>query len=217
MIFSESIRRKEVRRLFNSELENRKADYQLLLSKAVRILTVPPVLVSVFVFILYKLRDDVFYAPSEIIITLLCLALFPVLAYPVSYIIPALRRGGRKSQRNLAFILSFIGYSAALIVGLVCRYSENLISIILTYELSVLILLLFNKGLKIKASGHACSVAGPAAVCTMFFGWKGALIGLAVLMIVFWASLKSKRHSFSELVFGSLASIVSTLISFLLI
>lgn len=200
--------------MFDSNISKNKTGSKNYLSKAIRILTIPPIMVSVFVYILYILKDGIFRSSIEIIVTLVFLAFIPALAYPVSFIIPKFRTGGRKTQRELAFVFSAIGYSTALVWGLVGHFSEDLISIYTTYELSVIILLLFNKGLKLKASGHACSVAGPVAVCTMFFGWKGLLIGIMVMAVVFWASIESKRHTFRELAFGALSSIIAMAISF---
>lgn len=74
--------------------------------------------------------------------------------------------------------------------------------------------MLFNKALKIRASGHACGIAGPIAIL-IYFVSPWALLGIVVLAAAGWASLAMKRHASKELVIGSLLSIASLFISVL--
>ena len=85
----------------------------------------------------------------------------------------------------------------------------------MTYLISGLLIALFNKVLKIRASGHACGVAGPVALLGCTMGWY-AVFGLPLIAIVFAASLKMKRHTFSELVIGSLIAVFSVAIGLLI-
>lgn len=43
------------------------------------------------------------------------LTIFPLLSYPVSVIIPPIRKKGRDGQRNLAIVFSVIGYIAGIL------------------------------------------------------------------------------------------------------
>ena len=60
-------------------------------------------------------------------------------------------------QRKLAFIFSLIGYATALLWAILVHTSKELLMICATYFISVVILTFFNKVLKKRASGHACS------------------------------------------------------------
>ena len=73
-------------------------------AQAVRILTTPPVFSALMCTLLYVLVPGSFASLGHYLLAIVCLSLLPVLAYPVSYLIPALRRGGRKTQRNLALV-----------------------------------------------------------------------------------------------------------------
>ena len=79
-------------------------------AQAVRILTTPPVFSALMCTLLYVLVPGSFASLGHYLLAIVCLSLLPVLAYPVSYLIPALRRGGRKTQRNLALVFSVLGY-----------------------------------------------------------------------------------------------------------
>ena len=79
-------------------------------AQAVRILTTPPVFSALMCTLLYVLVPGSFASLGHYLLAIVCLSLLPVLAYPVSYLIPALRRGGRKTQRYLALVFSVLGY-----------------------------------------------------------------------------------------------------------
>ena len=69
---------------------------------------------------------------------------------------------------------------------------------------------------KIKASGHACGVAGPIFSLIYFLGpW--VLLGLLLLAAVYWASLSMKRHDKSELLIGSTVPTYAFLLAFLIV
>ena len=80
-------------------------------AKVIRILSVPPLMAGVLVLILSFCRKDVFPGAREIVAALLTLTVFPILAYPVARLIPALRRRGREGERNTAFLLCFCDLS----------------------------------------------------------------------------------------------------------
>ena len=171
----------------------------------IRILSVPPVLAAALVTVLALLRRDVVAGWADVTLSVLLLSLLPAAAYPLSEWIPALRRRGREGQRDLAFVLSLLGYAGAWLRGLLGRVNGALCLICTVYFFSVLLLLVCNKALGMRASGHACGVTGPILVACAFFGGWGALVGLPLYAAVFWASLRSGRHTARELLLGTAA------------
>ena len=187
------------------------------LAKAVRVITVPPLLVCLLLILLYGTRPGLFSGPFQLALSLLFLMGIPLLAYQLAALLPFTRGKGREGQRNLAFVLNLAGYTAAVVYGLVLRASRGLLLVYGTYFLSVTVLLLLNKGLHIRASGHACSVAGPLILASYFLGWFAVLPCAAVFAAVAWASLALGRHSWKELVAGALTAVASFGVSLLLL
>ncbi|MBP1761075.1 MAG: hypothetical protein H6Q64_617 [Firmicutes bacterium] len=181
-------------------------------AKFIRIVTVPPVMVAALIAILNIARDDIFTSAIEVVLSLMLLALIPVLAYPLSALIPKIKERGREGQRNLAFILTAIGYVVIWVYGLLSASNQNLLLIYTGYFLSVVILLVLNKLLKIRASGHACSITGPIVFVSYFLGFKGLIAGVVTYALIFWASITTKRHTPQEFIFGTATCIVSFLI-----
>ena len=79
-------------------------------AKAIRILTTAPVFALLLCTLLYFLMDGAFASLRHYLMAVFFLSILPVLAYPVSAIIPPLRRKGRDGQRNLAIVFSVVGY-----------------------------------------------------------------------------------------------------------
>lgn len=88
-------------------------------AKFIRILSVPPIMITTLVLILAVFRQQFFHSTFEILMIIFTLGIFPVLAYPLQKILPKYRHQGREGQRNLALILNLAGYTAALIL---CPY-----------------------------------------------------------------------------------------------
>lgn len=178
-------------------------------AKFIRILTVPPIMAGALILILALRRGQIFRGPADILLAVICLMVLPVLAYPLQPFIPGFRDKGRKGQRNLAFVCTIIGYTAGVIIGCIFHVSAALQFVLNVYLLSVVLLTFFNKVLHIKASGHACSVAGPLV---MLIYQIGPVMILPCVLIgggVVWSSLVLKRHTLSELGFGALTSVLS--------
>lgn len=74
----------------------------------------------------------------------------------------------------------------------------------MTYFISVVLLTFVNKVLKVKASGHACSITAPCLLIAMFCGWYHIFPCLLIAAASVWASLYLKRHTVKELLFGAL-------------
>ncbi len=179
------------------------------IAKLIRVVTVPPVMVGTLIILLSTLRADVFTGIGQSLLTLMFLAIIPVLAYPVSYVVPAIRKKGRDGQRNLAFFLSAAGYAGGFIYGWLAQVSVPLMIIFGTYLLSVLVLTFMNKVIKVRASGHACSIAGPIGLVCYFLPPVCIVASLCLYATIFWASVHMGRHTVKEFIWGSLSSPLS--------
>ena len=186
-------------------------------AKIIRVITVPPVLVLLLLIILFASKDTIFTDVTELIVSILFLMLLPVAAYPLALVIPKYKEKGREGQRKLAFILSLVGYISALVYGLVAHVSQGLLLIFVTYVISVAILIVLNKIIMIRASGHACSITGPLILMVYFIGWKCVLPCVALFALIIWASLSLKRHTRKELITGSCSAVIAFAISLLLV
>ncbi len=176
------------------------------LAKIVRILTTVPIMAFMFLTILYKMRPELFGSAAHYILLLLFLFLFPVLGYALQPLFPHFKNKGREGQRNLVILMSFIGFFLGFIVALFTGAPSAVFLIYLGYFISSIGIIIFNKLLHIRASGHACGVAGPLSLLVYFISFKGLLISL-ILVPVYWASLKLKRHTLAQLVWGTLISV----------
>ncbi len=192
-----------------------KKSFALKIAHAVRIISVPPVMVAVLIVLLFCLRDDIFATTWEMVVSLLGLTVLPILAYPLSVMIPAIRRKGRDGQRSLAMYLSAVGYLGAFLYGLATGVGAGLMAVYTGYTLSVIILLIANKVFHVRASGHACSVSGPLVYTGYFLGVWGIAVGVVLWGVILWASLLMKRHTLKEFILGTLTCLVSFLISIL--
>ena len=190
--------------------------WYLRVAHIVRIVSVPPVMVGILLLLLYTLREDVFASGWEFAASLGGLTVLPVLAYPVSAMIPALREKGREGRRSLAMYFSTVGYVAVFVYGLIAGVGTGLMHIYAGYLFSVVIILVGNKVFKVRISGHACSVSGPLVYSGYFLGLWGILVGIVCWIVILWASLVMKRHTFREFVFGTLTCLFSFAVGWLI-
>lgn len=178
-------------------------------AKIIRIMTVPPVMAAVLILLLFFCRGA--FAGAGIYIALFSLCMLPVSSYGLWYAVPALKRGGRDSQRKTAVICSVAGYvlntACVLISG--AGGCERLA--VLTYLFSGLIIAVLSFAFHVKSSGHACGMSGPAFLLSISV--HPAFLLLYVLLIpVAWSSLKLRRHTLFELVTGTLVPVAVQLI-----
>lgn len=177
--------------------------------KCIRILTLAPVMAIVSLILLFLIHPVIFAnGIQDLIISIFFLGIMPLLAYPLQPFLPKFKDQGRNGQRQLAILMAVAGYICGFVYTQIRHTPWDLLLIFLEYLLSGLLILVFNKGLKIKASGHACGVAGPLCYLFYFIGTKSLWV-LPVLLLVYWSSLKMKRHTPSELLWGSLIPCVS--------
>ena len=193
-----------------------KQPWYLTLAHIVRIISIPPVMVGILLVLLFTLRDDVLTTPVEFAVSLAGLTILPILAYPVSMVIPAIRKKGREGQRSLAMYFSAIGYVGVFVYGLAAHVGTGLMHIYAGYLFSVVIILVGNKVFKVRISGHACSVSGPLVYSGYFLGFGGIIVGAVCWVAILWASLVMKRHTLREFLFGTLTCLFSFTVGWLI-
>lgn len=181
-------------------------------AKIIRLLTVAPLMAMVALSIILLVSPEIFRNNGNYFIALLFLTVLPLLGYPLQPFIPGFCDKGRDGQRNLAIIMAVFGYVLGIFYVLLTRATQGLLVIYLTYLLSGIGIAIFNKVLKVRASGHTCGIAGPIALLFYVIGYK-ALWGLIVLIMVFWASLKIKRHTMSQLIWGSIIPLAALFVA----
>jgi len=185
------------------------------LAKAIRILTVPPIMALVALSIIYIVSPDVFGGLMNYIAILIFITVLPFLAYPLQPIMPGFRGKGREGQRNLALLMTFLGYVSGLIYSITTHVPKGLLILFLSYFLSGIVLILINKVIKIKASGHICGVVGPVLFLSYFVG-PLMLFSALLIPIVGWACLYLKRHTISQMIWGGCVSSVAFLLTLLI-
>ena len=176
------------------------------IANIIRVATVPPVMALLLIFYLYQ------HTPNHkfIGIAALCLVLLPLAAYPVHRL--ASSKNGREGQRRTAFKFTFVSY---LLLEIYTAFfcTERILRLVgCTYFLTVLILTILNL-FRIKASGHAAS---SSAVLIFFVYLKGSpaiLPCLALMTAIFWASIRTGRHTVEQLVLGTSACLAGFIIS----
>ncbi len=176
------------------------------LAKIVRVLTIPPLLVSALMVLLYVQVPAMFRGIGDLFAVIAALAIVPTLAYPLQPVIPKFRGTGRKGQRTLAFIMSFIGYTGGFIFSLVADITAELRIVFVVYFLSMLVLVLFNRFSDYHASGHACGLMGPPLFAMYYLGMSWLLPCVLLGVAVAWSSLYLKRHNAKELLLGAMCS-----------
>lgn len=195
--------------------------FYLKIAHVVRIVSVPPVMVGILLVLLFAFRHDVFATTADMVVSLLGLTILPMMAYPASYLIPSIREKdkashGREGQRTLAMYFSTVGYVGVFVYGLIAGAGVGLMHIYTGYLLSVIIILVSNKVLHVRVSGHACSVSGPLVYSGYFLGIAGIIVGAVCWCVILWASLVTKRHTFKEFLLGTLTCLVSFTIGWLI-
>lgn len=182
-------------------------------AKIIRVVTVPPVMVTSLIGILAWKRGDMFLNAAQAWIPILCLGIIPVLAYPCEKLLSGREKTDREKQRNMAFLFTLIGYTAAFLWALAVHVGKELMIICLIYFLSVLLLTVCNKLLHIRASGHACSVTAPLIMLIYLVDWRLVVPCLVLAVLVVWSSLYLKRHTKHDLAVGGAICILSFLCS----
>lgn len=185
-------------------------------AKIISVITVVPIYALIICLTLFFSTNGVFGGSGLwLFLTLLSIGIIPALAYPISYIVPKIKAKGRDGQRKLAFIMGLVGFLTGLVFVLTLNPPKGVSFILVTYALSGFVLAFFNKVIHIKASGHSCGVTAPSCFLIFFLGLPSIPI-LLVLPIVYYSRLKMGRHTLSQLIWGSVVSLVSMAISYLI-
>ena len=187
-----------------------------LMAKFLRVLTIPPVLAVALVSVIFMADQASVGGLVQYGAMILFLAAFPALAYPLQPFLPAFKGRGREGQRELAFFTSVLGYLCGVIFAAVTRAPGMVHIICWSYLLSVGLLTLLNKTTPVKASGHACGVAGPLCALIYFFG-AVALPVAVIFALMAWSSIKLKRHGFLEIIFGGATSAIAFFLALLFV
>ena len=87
------------------------------LAGLVRVISIPPVMVTALLLILYFWGPQPFCPVGDLVTTILLLGFVPVLAYPAQPLFPRYRSRGREGQRELAFVFTGVGYTIALLAA----------------------------------------------------------------------------------------------------
>ena len=179
-----------------------------ILAKIIRAVAIPPTFVVVLSICMYFLHPTMFRHIGDLIAVIIALALIPATAYVLAPILPGFKNKGRKGSRSLAFITSAVGYVGGMIYAFASGATADLKFIFVGYMLALIMLLVFNKVFKLKASGHACGILGPLLYAVYFLGIFWLIPCLAVGAAVVWASIYRKSHTPKELLLGGLCACV---------
>lgn len=175
-------------------------------AKIIRVLTLAPVMAGILLVTLFVAAPEVYGRTADFICALVFLTILPILAYPLQPLIPGYRDRGRDGQRNLAMLFAVSGYVLGCLVNLFLHAPQAMWIIYLEYLLSGGLIMLFNKCFRLKASAHACGVAGPCALL-LHFHVPALVPGILALALTWWASLKMKRHTAAQLAGGTVIPI----------
>lgn len=179
-------------------------------AKAIRVLTTAPIFAFLLCTLLYFLLDGAIASLRHYLAAVFFLTVLPVLAYPLSALIPPLRKKGRDGQRNLAIAFSVLGYIGGFLYAFFGGGSAVEKVLFGTYLISGVTLAVCTL-LHYKASGHACGCSGPVAMLSVFVcPWF--LFGYLLLTPVIWSSMKLKRHTATQLLVGTVIPVLAMLI-----
>jgi hypothetical protein len=190
---------------------------QMKLAKIIRILTIAPIGAFLLNTVLFFNHAEGYGSMTYYLLAVLYLTLLPVMAYPLQPLIPGFKDKGREGQRNLAIVMANLGYLCGILTITFLAASRMQWIIYLTYFLSGIGIAVFNKLIKIPASGHACGIVGPIALSVYFIGLYGIIIGSITFLLMCWSSIKLKRHTLPQLLLGSIIPIAALLAIILLL
>ena len=172
----------------------------------------PPIFAAAFLVILFVADPAYIGPPWQLAFGIFALGVLPILGYPLQRFIPPFKDRGREGQRSLAMLFSFSGYAIGTIVAYIASAPARLKMIYLEYLLCGIAMLVINKAFHLKASGHACGIVGPVAMLYYFGLLIPAVIGTAIIVPVFVSSIKTKQHTYPQLIGGSAIPIAVLLI-----
>lgn len=186
------------------------------IAKMFRIITLPTILFAFLITVLYFVKREVFDVAGSFLTPMLCIGIAPMLAYPLGWILGRKSGKTREISRKAAFVFSGLGYLSAVMFALIATPSDEITLLIVTYFVSFCFLTALNV-IGVKASGHACGIMGPLAFLCIRVNPLYFFPCAVIYALSFWSSLKLKRHTASEFIFGSLSSFIALPLSILFI
>jgi len=185
-----------------------------IISKTIRILTIPPLTNIIMLILLYLLRRDLFNNITSIILMVIFIMIIPSLAYLIPSIIKT-KENKRNKERKLAFIISLLSYTLIFLISLVFNLEAITKYITGVYFFSVTFLSIFNI-FKIKASGHAASLTGPIFTVSYFININFLLPGIVIYLLCLFSSVYLKRHTIIEFILGTILCLLSAILSLII-
>jgi membrane-associated phospholipid phosphatase len=159
-----------------------------------------------------------FYQTQDKLSSLLfaCITLFFLSVGPLLYIVIGVRLGilsdidvSRRSQRVGPFIFGIISATIGWIILSLMDAPRNLQTVMIITVFSGIIMMVITLWWKI--SMHASSFGGVATMLTVLYG--AVMLPLFVLLVlVSWSRVVLRRHTVSQVIAGSLAGIVLSLV-----
>ena len=145
-----------------------------------------------------------------------CITLFFLSVGPLLYIIIGVRLGklsdidvSRRSQRVGPFIFGTISVMIGWLVLILTNGPRNLQTVMVITVFSGIIMMVITFWWKI--SMHASSLGGVATMLTVLYG--AVMLPLFVLLVlVSWSRVVLRRHTVTQVIAGSLAGIVLSLV-----
>ena len=189
---------------------------RLKIAKAVRVMTIPPIMAAVMISVLHFFSKNVFVAWPNWFFAVLFIAVLPILAYPVSLLFKGSAEQRRRKQRRLSIVFSVVGYIAGFAFSVLSHAPSGEIVVYATYLISGILTALLSFFTKLQSSGHACGVSGPIAML-VYCVHPMWLLGYLLLGLVMWSSIAMHRHTAGQLAVGSTIPLAAMLLSAMLV
>lgn len=171
-------------------------------AKLLRAVMTPPVFAAALCSALYFLLPGSFSSAAHYLAALGFLVGLPLLAYPLSALVPSLRAKGREGQRNLALVFSVLGYVGGFAFAVIADGAVTEKVLFATYLCSGTALAVCTL-LHFKASGHTCGCSGPIAMLSLYVSpWF--LFCYPLLTLTVWSSRRLGRHTPAQLLVGAI-------------
>ena len=191
----------------------RRVQADRVLHLAVRVLTLPPIVIGITVLLMYVPAK--LLTLRELLLCELFLLLIPMAAYPIREIF-RIGKDRRKGQRSTALVCSAIGYLCGFLWSILTPCSWLVHILFLSYVISIAALLILNAVFKLHASGHACSTTAPVFLLTWKLHPLFVIPSVLLIAAVYRSSLKLSRHTLPQLLIGSAVSLFACGISLLI-
>lgn len=201
-------------KLIHSENINSIPKWKANFALGIRVLTLSPIMSAMLVILLYFFSDCLNWV--GLVVGLIFLTAFPLISYPISAVVPFLKRKGRKGQRYFAIIMSVIGYVAGLVYAIFFGHSRVELAMYIVYLISGILIALLSFVIKFQASGHSASIAGPIAFLCVFVNLKFLFLSILFVLSLI-ASVMIKRHTVSQFIVGALCPLIGLVIALLII